>query len=192
MCIESRGEWPSKLQSAIFPVNTQLKQATSFTAFKLIFGRDVQPEYLLNLTKFQYNAINILEDDEEKELNNTEKIDRFDEIGNIQNQFHERIDDNLNQRKSNLDMARRSIEKEQLRLKKYLIKKEFKTVDKNNPRAKPRKFPLHLTRKYLQQDSKDSTDIISELQRSQPENIEMKTFRKKKAHQQQVPKIPNK
>ena len=66
MCIESRGEWPSKLQSAIFAANTQLKQATSFTAFKLMFGRDVQPEYLLNLTKFQYNAINILEDDEEK------------------------------------------------------------------------------------------------------------------------------
>ena len=91
--------------------------------FKLMFGRDVQPEYLLNLTKFQYNAINILEDDEEKELNNTEKIERFDEIGNIQNQFHERINDNLNQRESNLDMARRSIEKEQLRQKNIFDKK---------------------------------------------------------------------
>ena len=47
MCEESGGEWPSRLQSAVFAANTQMKQSTGFTPFKLMFGRDVQSEHLL-------------------------------------------------------------------------------------------------------------------------------------------------
>ena len=42
-------EWPEKLQPAVFAANTQFKRSTSFTPFRLMFGRDCDPFGFLKL-----------------------------------------------------------------------------------------------------------------------------------------------
>ena len=49
MQYERDTEWPEKLQPAVFEVNTQFKRSTSFTPFRLMFGRDCDPFGLLKL-----------------------------------------------------------------------------------------------------------------------------------------------
>ena len=49
MKFEKDSEWPDKLQSAVFSINTQFKRATGSTAFRLMFGRECNPFPLLNL-----------------------------------------------------------------------------------------------------------------------------------------------
>ena len=49
MKYERDTEWPEKIQSAVFAANTQFKRSTSYTPFKLMFGRESDPFGLLRL-----------------------------------------------------------------------------------------------------------------------------------------------
>ena len=51
MSDESGGDWPPKLQSTVFAANTQIKQSTGFTAYRLMFGRDCQSENICHKVK---------------------------------------------------------------------------------------------------------------------------------------------
>ncbi len=61
MKYERDTEWPDKLQPAVFAANTQFKRSTSFTPFRLMFGRDCDPFGLLKLVTGSLE--NIFEED---------------------------------------------------------------------------------------------------------------------------------
>ena len=123
MRADSEGEWPSKLQSAVFAANTKVKKATGFTPFKLMFGRDTQSENLLNMTKSDSDDINIWEDTSVDEYQNqSEQVVTFDKMseGETQEWNCENIE---RQKSADLDLAKKNIEKEQLRQKRIMIEK---------------------------------------------------------------------
>ena len=49
MKYERETEWPDKLQPSVFAANTQYKRSTSYTPFRLMFGRECDPFGLLKL-----------------------------------------------------------------------------------------------------------------------------------------------
>ena len=61
MQYERDTEWPEKLQPGVFAANTQFKRSTSFTPFRLMFGRDCYPFGFLKLVTGSLE--NIFEDD---------------------------------------------------------------------------------------------------------------------------------
>ena len=116
MRAESEGEWPSKLQPAVFAANTKVKKATGFTPSKLMFGRDTQSENLLNMTKSDSDDINIWEDTKSVDdyQNQSEQIVTFVKMS--EGETKEWNCENIERQKSaDLDLAKKNIEKEQLR-----------------------------------------------------------------------------
>ena len=63
MRFEKDSEWPDKLQSAVFSINTQFKRATGFTAFRFMFGRECNPFPLLNLISGAHDDTQDKQDD---------------------------------------------------------------------------------------------------------------------------------
>ena len=63
MKYERDTEWPEKLQPALFAANTQFKRSTSYTPFKLMFGRECDPFGLLKLITGTPEDTNIKEDE---------------------------------------------------------------------------------------------------------------------------------
>ena len=49
MKYERDTEWPHKFQPAVFAANTQFKRSTSYTPFRLMFGRYCDPFGLIKL-----------------------------------------------------------------------------------------------------------------------------------------------
>ena len=62
MKYERDTEWPEKLQPAVFVANIQFKRSTSYTPFKLMFGRECDPFGLLKLITGTPEHTNIKED----------------------------------------------------------------------------------------------------------------------------------
>ena len=112
MRAESGGEWPSKLQPAVFAANTQIKKSTGFTPFRIMFGRDHRPEYLLNLTKSDSDDTIIPEDDISVDDNPIQSEEM------ILNDPKEWVYEDTNQRQSDLEIAKKNIEIEQSRQKR--------------------------------------------------------------------------
>ena len=63
MKYERDTEWPDSIQQALFAANTQFKRSTSYTPFRLMFGRECEPFSLLKLITGIPKDTNIQEDE---------------------------------------------------------------------------------------------------------------------------------
>ena len=136
MRTDTLGNWPEQLQPVVLASNTHLKLATGYTPFYLMFRRERDAEKLLKLAKHA-NDTGPADPQPLTEANNdiitnkdviadgadsgkkTDKDDPYMFVNNTSEWAH----DQLNERKESIVIAKKRIEKDQLRQKNIYDKK---------------------------------------------------------------------
>ena len=132
---DTLGDWTDQLQPAVLAANTMLKLSTGFTPFYLMFGRKCDIDNLLKLAKYRdvtgakipetltqpsdSSKLTITIEEKSGTQQDTTTEDPFSFVSDPD----EWIQDQINERKENLLLAKTHIQKEQTRQKIIYDKK---------------------------------------------------------------------